>query len=118
MTSILVKIFTLPSVLILSMYFLDTVNYTALWQPIVLAVVLLIIGVGMEYVLLRKGNLWSSVFLDFIVTLFLVWGLSNLFSGAYVSFAGALIVSAVIGVSEYFLHLHLITNRKLSETTA
>ncbi|WP_173917366.1 DUF2512 family protein [Halobacillus sp. Marseille-Q1614] len=118
MTSILVKIFALPSVLILSMYFLETVNYGLIWQPIVLAVVLLIVGVGMEYLLLRRGNLWSSVFLDFVVTLFMVWGLSNLFAGAYVTFAGALIVSAVIGVCEYFLHLHLITNRKVAGSPA
>ncbi|MCP3030088.1 YndM family protein [Halobacillus sp. A1] len=108
MTSTLVKIFTLPSLLIAAMYFSDQVNYGAIWQPLIVAAILIVIGVPMEKQWLRKGNLWSSVGMDVISSFFIIWGLSNMFGTASVTFAGALILSLIIGTVEYFLHRYLL----------
>lgn len=100
------------------MYFTNNVNYGAIWQPILVALVLLAVGVPMEYRWLRKGNLWSSVFLDFVSAFIIIWGLSSVFNGASVTFAGALMTSAVIGVCEYFLHRYLLGSKKAKKSPA
>ncbi|UOQ94316.1 YndM family protein [Halobacillus shinanisalinarum] len=119
MTSLLVKIVTLPIVLILAMYFLESVNYGSIWQPIMVAIVLTAIGIVMEYMLLKdEGSLWKSTILDFITSFIIIWGFSNIFAGAEVTFVGALLTSLVIGISEYLLHKHLISTRKAVKSPA
>ncbi|MFD2922659.1 DUF2512 family protein [Halobacillus naozhouensis] len=119
MTSLLVKIVTLPIVLILAMYFLESVDYGSIWQPIMVAIVLTAIGLVMEYMFLNDENaLWKSTLLDFVTSIIIIWGFSNIFTGAEVTFTGALITSLVIGVCEYFLHKHLIGTRKTAKVPA
>ncbi|UOR11755.1 DUF2512 family protein [Halobacillus amylolyticus] len=119
MTSLLVKVVTLPIVLILAMYFLESVEYGSIWQPIMVAIVLMAIGLVMEYMLLKdEDSLWKSTILDFVTSFIIIWGFSNIFAGAEVTFGGALITSLVIGVCEYFLHKHLIGARKTVKSHA
>ncbi|WP_163526798.1 DUF2512 family protein [Halobacillus ihumii] len=119
MTSFLVKIVTLPIVLILAMYCLAGVDYGSIWQPIIVSIVLLAVGLVMEYMLLNdQGSLWRSTLLDFITSFLIIWALSNIFMGAEVTFTGALITSLVIGVCEYFLHKYLIGSRKTAKSPA
>ncbi|GGF25572.1 hypothetical protein GCM10010954_25600 [Halobacillus andaensis] len=108
MTSLLVKVFALPSLLVLAMYFLDSVQYGAIWQPLLVAFVLIVVGVPMEKKWVREGNLWASVLMDVISAFFIIWGLSNMFGTAAVTFTGAFILSIIIGFCEYFLHKHIL----------
>ncbi|MFG6149910.1 DUF2512 family protein [Halobacillus sp. B23F22_1] len=108
MTSLLVKVFALPSLLVLAMYFLDSVQYGAIWQPLLVALVLIIVGLPMEKKWVRGGNLWGSVLMDVISAFFIIWGMSNMFGTAEVTFTGALILSLIIGLCEYFLHHHIL----------
>ncbi|WP_181350673.1 DUF2512 family protein [Thalassobacillus sp. CUG 92003] len=112
------KIVILPVLLVTAMYVLENVTYGAIWQPIVLAILLTGIGVAMEYMFLERGNLNSSVFLDFVTSLLIIWGASNFFTGAEVTFAGALILSLLITGCEYFIHRYLIASKKAEKSPA
>ncbi|MCP3029154.1 DUF2512 family protein [Halobacillus sp. A5] len=110
MTSVWVKVFVLPVLLILASYFLDNVQFGAFWQPLLVAAVLILVGVPMENRWLRKGNLISGVLMDVISAFFIIWGLSNMFNTASVTFTGAFLISCVIGLCELVLHKYLLSN--------
>lgn len=115
MTSFFVKMITLPLILIIAMYMFEQIDYGGIWQPIVLSIILTIVGVAMEYFILKRGTLGVSVILDFIVTLLFLWILSNMFNNAEVTFIGALGLSLVIGFSELILHRYLIGTGQTSK---
>lgn len=49
-------------------FFCAGINYSSLWQPIIIGLVLAIVGVGMEYFILKSGTLWMGVGADFVAT--------------------------------------------------
>ncbi|HEX6923364.1 MAG TPA: DUF2512 family protein [Bacillales bacterium] len=118
MTSLILKIVACPLILIFAMYMLDNVDYGSIWQPIIVGIVLALVGVAMEYMMLRDGSLWSSTIADFIASVIVIWALSNVFAGANVTFWGAVITSVIIGVVEYFVHRYLIASGKTKKVTA
>ncbi|HEX7064864.1 MAG TPA: DUF2512 family protein [Bacillales bacterium] len=118
MTSFILKIIACPLILIFAMYMLDNVDYGSIWQPIVVGVVLALVGVAMEYMILKEGSLWISTIADFVVSVIIIWVLSNVFDGANVTFWGAVITSIIIGVMEYFVHRYLIASGKTKKVTA
>ncbi|MFC6334465.1 DUF2512 family protein [Paenibacillus septentrionalis] len=110
MTSLLIKILSVPLGLIIASWIFPNVEYSRLYQPIIVGLILAAVGLAMEYAILRKGTLWISTFADFIVSWVLVFGLSLLFDTAYVSVWGAFWAAVLLTVVEYFLHLLLIKN--------
>lgn len=118
MTSLILKVIACPLILIFAMYLLDGVDYGAIWQPIVLGVVLALVGVAMEYMILKEGSLWISTIADFVVSVIIIWALSNAFNDANVTFWGAVITSIIIGVVEYFVHRYLIASGKTKKVPA
>lgn len=118
MTSFILKIIALPLILILAMYLFDNVDYGAIWQPVVLGVTLAIVGVAMEYMLLKKGSLWTSVISDFVVAVILIWVISNIFNDSNVTFWGAVLTSIIIGVVEYMVHRYLLSSGKTRKAPA
>ncbi|MFB5660251.1 DUF2512 family protein [Alteribacillus sp. HJP-4] len=105
-TSLFAKIITIPLVLIIGMNITNEINYGAYWQPFVVTAVLIIIGIAMEDKFLGD-NLWITVILDFLVTFFLIWGVSNIFPSAMVTFFGAFSISVILTIIEYFLHRYI-----------
>ncbi len=63
------------------MYLLPGVDFASLWQPILVGLVLALIGVAMEYSILRRGTLWVSVAADFAASVLIVYLLFLIFYG-------------------------------------
>jgi hypothetical protein len=105
-----------PLVVALSSYFLPNVNFTHILQPIMIGFVLAIAGTVMEYLFLRRGTLWLSLFLDFIASVIIIYGMSLFMRGAVVTFMGALVISVVLTIIEYFTHLYLIRANKVQNS--
>ncbi|WP_431800699.1 hypothetical protein [Halobacillus andaensis] len=114
MISVWVKAFVLPVLLVLAGYFLEGVQFGAVWQPLLVAAVLIAVGVPMENKWLRKGSLMAGVFMDVIAAFFIIWGLGSMFGTAAVTFTAAFILSLIIGTCEYVLHKHLLHNDRPS----
>ncbi|MCM3111249.1 DUF2512 family protein [Lederbergia lenta] len=116
MTSLLLKIFTCPIAVIVAMYLFTGVDYVSLWQPIVVGLVLAVVGVAMEYFILKRGTLWGSVIADFAASVLIVYLLSNLLWNSSVTFLGAVLIGLLLGVVEYFIHRYLITTGKTQKS--
>nr|WP_269435769.1 DUF2512 family protein [Gracilibacillus suaedae] len=116
--SLIVKIITVPIVLLISMFMSDNVNYGAMWQPFLIILLLIGSGLALEYALLNSETLWTSVVLDLITAFLILYFISNIFAGAYVSFGGALGVSIILGVCEYLLHRFLIRSGNVDKAPA
>ena len=110
--SLLVKIIALPTLLILAMNLSDNVTYSEMWQPAPINASRLYLRVGMEYSILKKGTLWTSVALDVVTAVVIIWFLSYLFNGAAVTLGAAIVLSLIIGALEFILHRYLINSGK------
>lgn len=108
MTSFWIKAITVPVALAIVAWLLPDVRYDAYYMPILVGVILAVVGMLMEYALLREGTLWLSTFADVVAAALLIFFVSNLFAGAEVSFFGAVLASLLIGVLEFYTHRWLI----------
>ncbi len=77
-----------------------------------------LVGVLMEYLLLRKGTLWISTILDFAVSVLILYSIANLFAGTTITFTGAVLTGILLGVIEYFTHLWLIKSGRTQKSPA
>lgn len=112
MTTLVIKIIMCPLAVILSSYLFPDVNYSAIYQPIIVGLILAVIGTIMEYMFLREGTLWISTGMDFVASFFVVYLVSLLFIGATVTITGALATSLIIAAIEFFTHQYLINSGK------
>lgn len=108
MTSLLFKLITFPIGVLLASWLFGNVDYASFYQPLVVGLIAAVVGVLMEYVILRKGTLWLSLFADVIVGWVLIYVVSLMFEGARVTIWGALLTSILVGVIEYFIHTYLL----------
>lgn len=118
MVSLITKLVFVPIVLFIAMYSSNQVNYGEVWQPIITAITLIVAGLIMEHILLKKRRLWISVFIDFIASLAIIWGLSNLFNQAEVTLMGAFGMSLVLAVIELLLHKYLLATNLPEEQSS
>lgn len=118
MTSFVMKLFVCPIGIIIAAWLLPNVDYGAYYQPITVGIILAVVGTLMEYLLLKRGTLWTSTVTDFVVTVLLVYFISNLFTDARVTFFGSILIGVLLGVVEYFTHLWLIRNGKTRKSPA
>jgi uncharacterized membrane protein HdeD (DUF308 family) len=117
-TSLWIKLIACPVIVIFGMYLFDNVNYAAFYQPVVLGIILALLGVSMEYVLLKKGTFWFSIVADFVASVLIVFFISNLFTNADVTLFGAILVAILLTISEYFTHRYLIKSEKTKKSYA
>jgi hypothetical protein len=118
LTSLILKIFACPIAVIVAMYLFPGVDYGSLWQAIVVGIVLALVGVAMEYFLLRRGTLWLSVAADFAVSVLIVYFLSNFLVDTSVTFLGAILIGLLLGIIEYITHRYLISSGKTQKLPA
>lgn len=108
MSSLLAKIIALPAIVVLCAYLFPNVEYAAWSQAIIVGLIVAAGGLVMEYLLLRDGTAWLSTLADFALAFIVVYFVSNAFDNAAVTFFGALLTAALIGVAEHVLHRWLI----------
>jgi uncharacterized membrane protein YvlD (DUF360 family) len=118
MANFLMKVIAIPILLMICAWLLPNVDYGAWYQPIVIGVLLAILGVMMEYLLLRKDTAWISTLADFIVNLLVIYYISNLYDGADVTFFGAFLTAVVLGIVEHVVHLWLIRSGRAEKSPA
>jgi len=110
MTSLFFKIVTFPLGALLAAWLFANVNFEHYYEPILVGLLAAVVGVLVEYVILRKGTLWLSTFSDVIINWVFLYVVANMFEGAYVTVWGALLTSLIIGAVDYFIHYYLIKN--------
>lgn len=107
MTSLIAKIVICPLVVYLAGFFLNSVQFTNLYQPILIGVLLAVAGTLMELYVLKPGTLWLSTGLDFLVSTAIIYVVPFFLAGAYVTLTGALITGFVLALTEIPQHLWL-----------
>ena len=118
MTSLLLKLITVPLAVVVSSWIFPNVDYGAVYQPIVVGLLLAVIGLLMEYMLLQEGTVWISTLADFVTSVVIVYFVSNLFDNGYVTLMGAVWTSLLLSVIEYFLHRYLVESGKMKKSPA
>lgn len=112
MTGLLIKLVVCPVGVLLASVVLPNVDYASVWQPIIVGLVLAVAAHMMEVLLLKKGTLWTSTFMDFVAASLIVYFVSLLFVNAEVSFFGALLTGLLLAITEIPQHRYLIQSGK------
>ncbi|WP_199622686.1 DUF2512 family protein [Paenibacillus alkalitolerans] len=107
MAGLFVKLIVCPLTVILASYLFPNVNYTALYQPIIVGLVLAVAAHMMEVFLLKEGTFWLSTAMDFIAATLIVYFVS-LFQAANVTFFGAILTAILLTLTEIVQHRWLI----------
>lgn len=108
MVGFIMKVIMLPVIVAFSDFFLANVDYGTLFRAVVVGLILAVVGQLMEVLMLRRGTIWTSTVLDFVVAYAVVYFSQYFFPGAAVSFVGAFIIAVVIGLVEYLEHTWLV----------
>lgn len=109
LAGLLIKLVVCPAVVLLSAYVLFAdVYYPSLYQPIVVGLVLAIAAHMMEVFMLRPGTLWISTAMDFVAATVIVYFSEFFFTGARITFVGAMLTAFLLSITEYFQHKWLI----------
>lgn len=118
MISFLVKLVTIPVLLLIAVNTSEQIGYSEIWQPLVIMLLLLGLGLGMEYMILRENTLGLSTSADFIVSFLIIYFFSNVFDGGYATFFASVVLSLILTICEYFLHRYLIQAGRVERVTA
>jgi hypothetical protein len=118
LASFLMKLVICPAAVIIASYLLPNLNYSTLYQPIIVGLVLAAAGVMMEYLFLKEGTIWISTGMDFVASVLIVYFVSLLFVGASVTFFGAVLVGLLLAITEYFTHRWLVQTGKTKKSPA
>jgi len=108
MLNLIMKLIICPIIVLIAANFLTNVNFSYVYQPIVIGFTLAIIGYMMEIAILNKGTFWISNTVDFVISALTIYFVSYFFVGADVTIGGALLTAALLTVVEFFVHLWLI----------
>lgn len=84
------------------------INYNAVYEAIIIGLFVGIINYALEWLMLAKGTLWVTTILDFIITLCVVFFGTMLFADAFMTSFGALTITILITILEFFLHSWLL----------
>ncbi|HLR51344.1 MAG TPA: DUF2512 family protein [Candidatus Avamphibacillus sp.] len=104
MMGLVVKLIVAPVGIILASWIFPNVNFANWYQPIILGIVAAIIGHLMEVAMLRKNTNVMTLIADFVVSSAIVYFGAMFFMNSYVTFWGALLTGALLGVTEIFQH--------------
>lgn len=115
MAGLLVKLIVCPLTVMLAAYIFPNVNYTALYQPIIVGLILALSAHMMEVFLLKKGTFWMSTFMDFIAATLIVYFVS-LFQLATVTFFGAILTALLLTLTEFVQHRWLIRSGRTQKS--
>ncbi|TCP29781.1 uncharacterized protein DUF2512 [Scopulibacillus darangshiensis] len=111
MTNLILKIVVTPVIILIAdMFSNNQINYGAIYEGIVIGVIIGIVNCAVEMLMLRKGTVWMTTVADFVISLCIVFFGSRLYNDAFVGGQGALVLGVVIAAFEYTLHVWLLRN--------
>jgi len=111
MPGLIMKLFLYPVIVLLSDAILGNVNYENIYQPVTIGLFLALLAHVSELFSLRRGTFWINNVIDFTVAFLVVYFSRFVYTGALITFTGAVITAILLAVSEYFQHLYLIRIR-------
>ncbi|WP_058307920.1 DUF2512 family protein [Gracilibacillus massiliensis] len=114
MNSLIVKLVHVPLVLFIAINVSNHIQYEIVWQPVFIILLLIGSGLLLEYIVLKNNLFWFSVILDFLASFIILYFISNMLEGAYISFVVSLVLSAILTLVEYFLHRYLFKSRHVN----
>jgi hypothetical protein len=104
---LIVKLFVCPITVMIAWLVFPNVQYSAIYQPIIVGLILAFAAHMMEVFILRKGTFWISTIVDFMAAAFIVYVVS-LFQVAQVTFFGAVLTAVLLSTTELVQHNWLI----------
>ncbi|HLR72238.1 MAG TPA: DUF2512 family protein [Pseudogracilibacillus sp.] len=107
---LVVKLIVAPIGIILASWIFPIVNFANWYQPIMLGIVVAVVGYLMEVTMLREDTNWMTLIADFVVASAIVYFGAMFFMNSYVTFLGALLTGALLGVTEIFQHNWLLNS--------
>lgn len=106
------KVIACPLVVYICDMIFNDICYSSPYQAIITGLVLAVAGHMMEVLMLKKGTLWVSTFVDLIVFFGLIYVSQFFFPGAYINITGAAITAIILSAAEHFQHMYLIKEGK------
>ncbi|MFC7393131.1 DUF2512 family protein [Scopulibacillus cellulosilyticus] len=112
MVNFILKIVLTPVIIVIADLFSNVqINYGTAYEAVIMGVIVGLINFAVELLLFRRGTFWITTVADFVITMFVVFFGSNIFTDAYVGALGAFTVSLIITVLEYFLHFYVLKEK-------
>ncbi len=119
MTGLIIKLIVCPITIIVASYIFPNVEYTYLWQPIAVGLIVAIAAHMMEVFLLRENTFWISALMDFGAATLMVYFVSLFLVGAEdVTVFGSFLTGLLLTITEMFQHRYLIRNGRTRKTPA
>ncbi|MGE4284915.1 MAG: DUF2512 family protein [Clostridia bacterium] len=112
LTGFIMKLIMCPLIVVIYDALLNNVNYASIYQSIGIGIFLAVLAHMMEVLILREGTFWISTIVDLVAAFGIVYLSQFVLRGAAVTFTGALIISLLLTISEYFQHLFLVNTGK------
>lgn len=116
MTGFLVKLIASPIALIIADMLFYQINYPSIYYPIFIGILIAIIGYALETAILKRGTLWISTAVDFVVATLTVYVVSKLLPGTTITFFGAVLASLILGLAEHVQHIWLINSGRVKNS--
>jgi uncharacterized membrane protein YjjP (DUF1212 family) len=118
MLNLIVKLIAGPVIMIVTDYLIDEITYPNLISPILVGLSVGLAAYGLDFLILRRKQLWISLGGDLITAVFLIYFFSNMFGGHPMTFIGSLITGILFTMVEYFLHRYLLSSGKVKKEYA
>ncbi|MGJ9384033.1 DUF2512 family protein [Salipaludibacillus sp. CF4.18] len=115
MIGLIIKIFVCPITVMIAWLIFPNVEYSTIYQPIIVGLILAFSAHVMEVFILKKGTFWLSAILDFIAATVIVYVVS-FFQVAQVSFFGAILTAVLLSVTELVQHNWLIKSGRTEKS--
>ncbi|HAU31782.1 MAG: Membrane spanning protein [Desulfotomaculum sp. 46_296] len=112
MAGFLVKIIVCPLIIYISGLFFRQVSFTALYQPVIIGLILAVAAHTMELYILKPGTLWISSAIDFVAATLIIYVVPFFMKGLRLSFGGAISTALLFTITEIFQHSWLINSNK------
>jgi hypothetical protein len=117
MLGLIIKLVICPFTVWFASIIFPNVNYTALYQPIIVGLILAVSAHMMEILLLKRGTFWVSTVADFMAATLIVYFVS-LFQVATVTLFGAILTAILITITEIIQHRWLIQSGRTKKSPA
>lgn len=112
MTGLVLKLIVCPIIVFIADILLAQIYYPALYQPILVGLLVAVAGHVMEVFILKKGTLWLSNLADFAAATVIIYASPLFLPGARITLLGALFTAFLLNITEYVQHLYLIQSGK------
>lgn len=108
MAPLFIKLLVCPTILLLFDVISTEVEYRAMYQVILMGLLLAFAGHLLDQIILKRKTVWLSTITDFIAAAVILYMSPLLFPGSRVTFWGALMTAFVLGAAEYLQHVVLV----------